>query len=150
MSHQELASRTAQAIFKELRAVLHGKVVLPHDDEYEAAREVWSGGVDHRPTAIARCENPRDVQLALAAARAHNLAVSVRGGGHDWAGRAVRQDGLVIDLSTMRQVTIETESGTAMVSGGALARDVIAAAEPHGLVAVTGACCGAAAEISAL
>lgn len=140
MSQLEVASRTARVAGNALRAVMQGKVVLPVDDDYDAARTVWSGGVDRRPAVIACCESSRDVQLAVTAARTYGLGVSVRGGGHDWAGRAIRQDGLVIDLSPMRQVTIDPESRTALVCGGALAKDVVTAAEPHGLVAVTGAC----------
>lgn len=140
MTDVELAWRTARAAGNALRSVMQGKVVLPPDGEYDAARMVWSGGVDHRPAVIACCETSRDVQLAVTAARTFGLAVSVRGGGHDWLGRAIRHGGLVIDLSGMRQVTINPGIGTALVCGGALAKDVIAAAEPHGLVAVTGAC----------
>jgi hypothetical protein len=140
MSDRELAARTARVAGNALRSIMQGRVVLPADDDYDAARKVWSGGVDHRPAVIARCETPRDVQLAVTAGRTYGLGVSVRGGGHDWAGRAIRHNGLVVDLSAMRQVAISPESGTALVAGGALASDVIAAAEPQGLVAVTGAC----------
>jgi FAD/FMN-containing dehydrogenase len=140
MNDLELASRTARVAGNALRSIMQGRVVLPADDDYGVARTVWSGSVDHRPAVIACCETPRDVQLAVTAARTYGLGVSVRGGGHDWAGRAIRHNGLVIDLTAMRQVTIGPESRTAVVCGGALASDVIAAAEPHGLVAVTGAC----------
>ena len=66
------------------------------------------------------------------------MPLSVRGGGHDWAGRALRPDGLVLDLSGMRRVTVDAEARVATVGGGATAADVIAAAAPHGLAAVTG------------
>jgi FAD binding domain/Berberine and berberine like len=134
------ASWTARVAGKALRSIMQGKVVLPDDDDYAGARTVWNAAVDHRPAVIAQCETAGDVQLAITAARTYGLPVSVRGGGHDWAGRAIRDNGLVIDLSAMRLVTVEPDSGIAIVSGGALAKDVIAAAEPYGLVAVTGAC----------
>jgi hypothetical protein len=78
-----------------------------------------------------------EVQAALQIARAHDLPLSVRGGGHDWAGRALRHGGLVIDLSRMRQVDVDATEKAATVAGGALASDVIAAATPYGLAAVT-------------
>ena len=80
----------------------------------------------------------KDVQAAVRVARTHGLPLSVRGGGHDWAGRALRHDGLVIDLSTMRQVTVDAAGNIATVAGGATAADLMTAAAPHGLAAVTG------------
>ncbi len=74
----------------------------------------------------------------MRAARDHQLPLSVRGGGHDWAGRSVRPDGLVLDLSRMRQVEVETESQLARVAGGATLGDLARAAAPHGLAAATG------------
>jgi hypothetical protein len=81
---------------------------------------------------------PEDVQAAVRAARSHGLPLSVRGGGHDWAGRALRHDGLVIDLSVMRKVTVDAAAKVATVAGGATAADVTAAISEHGLAAVTG------------
>jgi FAD/FMN-containing dehydrogenase len=74
------------------------------------------------------------------AARRHGLPLSVRGGGHDWAGRALRDDGLVIDLTGMRDVTVDPRARVAAVAGGALAKDVAVAAGAHGLVAALGNC----------
>jgi FAD/FMN-containing dehydrogenase len=73
-------------------------------------------------------------------AQHHGLPLSVRGGGHDWAGRALRHGGLVVDLTRMRSVTVDPEKRVATVAGGARVRDVLAAAAPHGLVVVTGNC----------
>ncbi len=122
----------------ELGRSMSGKVALPGDDAYAHARQIWNGAVDHRPALFAFCETTEDVQSALQIARVHGLPLSVRGGGHDWAGRALRPDGLVLDLSGMRRVTIDAEARVATVEGGATAGDVIAAAAPHGLAAVTG------------
>jgi FAD/FMN-containing dehydrogenase len=105
---------------------------------YDAARRVWNGAVNHRPALIVRCETPAQIQSALRAAHSHRLPVSVRGGGHDWAGRAVRHGGLVIDLSGMREVDVYPGSRAASVAGGATATDLIAAAAPYGLAAATG------------
>jgi FAD/FMN-containing dehydrogenase len=73
-------------------------------------------------------------------ARDHHLPLSVRGGGHDWAGRALRPGGLVIDLTGMRQVAVDSKAQTATAGGGATAGEVIAAAASYGLVAATGTC----------
>jgi hypothetical protein len=85
-----------------------------------------------------RCQTHADVQAAVRAARTHGLPLSVRGGGHDWAGRALRDGGLVIDLSGMREVMLDSAARVATVAGGARAADVIAAAAPYGLAAATG------------
>jgi hypothetical protein len=112
--------------------------VLASGPGYEEARRVWNGAVDHRPALIVRPWTAGDVQAAVRAAREHQLPLSVRGGGHDWAGRAVRPRGLVIDLSLMRRVTIDARTRIATVAGGATTADVVAAAAAHGLTAVTG------------
>ncbi|HVJ44041.1 MAG TPA: FAD-binding oxidoreductase [Dongiaceae bacterium] len=135
----DLIATAGLAAARQLRGQMQGSVISPEDSGYAAARRIWNGAVDHRPALFARCETSRDVQLAVQAARQYGVALSVRGGGHDWAGRALRPDGLVIDLSGMRGVEIDTKARTARVEGGALAADLIEAAAPHGLVAVTGA-----------
>jgi FAD/FMN-containing dehydrogenase len=78
------------------------------------------------------------VQAAILAARRYQLLLSVRGGGHDWAGRALRHAGLVIDLTGVRQIVVDAAAQVATVGGGATNGDVIAAAAPHELSAVTG------------
>jgi hypothetical protein len=108
------------------------------NDVYARARRLWNGAVDHYPALFAMCESVDDVQAAVRAARAHDLPLSVRGGGHDWAGRALRHSGLVIDLSEMRRVSVDPRLQVATVEGGVRATNVIAAAAPYGLVAVTG------------
>src|SRR5262249_22510470 len=113
---------------------------LPGDERYDKGTRVWNGAVRHRPKLIAFSKQPEDVQAAVRAARHHGLKLSVRGGGHDWAGRALRDDGLLIDLPGMRDVTIDPRAGVATVAGGALAKDVAAAAGAHGLVAALGNC----------
>ena len=124
----------------ELRARLGPERVLVSGALYDQARRIWNGAVDHEPALIVRAETAAEVRAAVMAGRCHHLPVSVRGGGHDWAGRALRPGGLVIDLTGMRQVAVDTETRTATVGGGATAREVIAAAAPYGLVAATGTC----------
>ena len=83
----------------DLRTTLTGDVIDPADARYDEARRVWNGLIDRRPAVIARCTTRADVVAALAAAGTHRPPVSIRGGGHQIAGSAVCDDGLVIDLS---------------------------------------------------
>ena len=117
---------------------MQGAVVVPGDETYDHARRIWNGAVDRRPALFALCETVHDVQAAVRVSRTHGLALSVRGGGHDWAGRALRHGGLVIDLTRMRQVTVDARARIATVGGGSTAHDLMTAAAPHGLAAVTG------------
>ena len=84
-----------------------GGVIAPDHPEYETARRIWNGMIDKRPVAIARCADAGDVATAVRFAAEHGLPLAVRGGGHNVAGTAVVDDGLVIDLSAMRGVRID-------------------------------------------
>jgi len=127
-----------------LRGQLRGAVLVPGDEGYDGARAVFNGMIDRRPTVIVRCEDPDDVATALAFARAERLQVAVRGGGHNVAGNAVCDGGLVVDLSRMRRVEVDAGAGRARVQGGALWGDVDRAtsahrlATPGGIVSTTG------------
>jgi FAD/FMN-containing dehydrogenase len=132
-------SQSANAAARDLRASMQGSVLLPGDAAYADARTLWNGAVSHQPALIALCKTAEDVQRAIRAARAYRLPLSVHCGEHDWAGRALCHEGLVIDLSEMRYVEVDPRAREATVAGGAQAGDLIAAATPHGLVAVTGA-----------
>jgi FAD/FMN-containing dehydrogenase len=135
-----LKSRNASSCAEELRACISGRVTLPGDEFYDEGCRVWNGAVSRRPAIIALCKRPEDVQAAVRAAQRHGLPLSVRGGGHDWAGRALRDDGLVIDLTGMRDVAVDPRARVATVGGGARAKDVAAAAGAQGLVAALGNC----------
>jgi FAD/FMN-containing dehydrogenase len=128
----------AAAAARDLSAVLDPARVLLPGPAYDKAVRIWNGAVAHRPALIARCETPAEVQAAVGTARARALALSVLGGGHNWAGWAVRDGGLLIDLAGMRQVTVDAPARVATVAGGATEGDVIATTSPHGLAAVTG------------
>jgi FAD/FMN-containing dehydrogenase len=131
-------STTSDAgIAGDLASRISGSVLSPADDGYDAARAVHNGIVDRRPALIVRCRTADDVVAALAFARQGQLEVSVRGGGHNVAGRAVGDGALMIDLSEMRGVTVDPDRRTATVQGGARWHDVNEAAAEHGL-AVTG------------
>jgi FAD/FMN-containing dehydrogenase len=118
----------------ELRASLAGSVVGPEDAGYDAARRCFNALVDRRPAVIARCAGAGDVAAAFAFAREHELEVAVRGGGHNPAGHCVSDDGLVIDLSTMRAVEVDGEARIARSEGGATWLDFDAATQALGLV----------------
>jgi FAD/FMN-containing dehydrogenase len=122
-----------------LEGQLPGRVSRPGDNRYIAATALWAKPIGRMPRAVAHCRTPQDVQLAILAARDSGLSLSVRGGGHDWAGRALC-DGLVIDLSGMNDVLVDADHLTARISGGARASDVLRVTDPRGLVAATGSC----------
>ncbi|HWG02055.1 MAG TPA: FAD-binding oxidoreductase [Trebonia sp.] len=122
----------------ELATYLDRGQVLVGGAGYEAARAVWNGAVDRHPAVIVRPWTRGDVQATIRTAREHQLPLSVRGGGYDWTGRSVRADGLELDLSRMRRVTVDPATRIATVAGGATVADVVAAAAPYGLAAVTG------------
>ncbi|OLT16475.1 FAD-linked oxidase [Pseudonocardia sp. CNS-139] len=105
---------------------------------YDAARRIWNGAVDHRPAVVVRAETAADVQAAVRAARESGLALSVRSGGHGWEGRAVRDGGLVVDMTGMAPGDRPTRRRIATAGGGATSADVADRAATYGLVPVTG------------
>jgi FAD/FMN-containing dehydrogenase len=117
---------------------LSGRVSVPGNDRYATATAIWAKS-DHTPRAIVHCQTAEDVQAAIRAARTCDLPLSVRGGGHDWAGRALC-DGLVVDLSGMNRVDLYLDVGAAKVGGGTRASGLLEAVEPFGMAAVTGSC----------
>jgi FAD binding domain/Berberine and berberine like len=115
-----------------------GGVIAPVDDRYDHARAVWNGSVARRPRLIARCSGTADVAAAVRFARDRDLEIAVRGGGHNVAGTAVCDDGIVIDLSAMRAVTVNSVERTARVQGGALWCDVDHKTQGYGLATTGG------------
>ena len=101
-----------------------GELITPEHADYDDARAVWNGTVDRRPRLIARCTGAADVASAVRFARNCDLEIAVRGGGHNVAGTAVCDDGIVIDLSAMRAVSVDLVDSAALVQGGALWGDV--------------------------
>ena len=123
---------------QRLRELMSGTVLSITEDGYQAAREVWNAAVPHRPAIIACCADAADVESAVRVAVEHGLPLSVKAGGHDWAGRSLRHGGLVLDLSRMRKVTVVPSTRTAVVDGGATIGDLVHASRPLGLSPVTG------------
>ena len=103
----------------EFEARLGGETIRPGDAEYEVARKLWNGMIDKRPTLIVRCSGTADVIASVNLARTHNLLTAVRSGGHNVAGNAIVDGGLVIDLSRMRGVWVDAQNRVARVQGGA-------------------------------
>jgi FAD/FMN-containing dehydrogenase len=122
----------------------HGRVVRPGDADYDDARAVWNGMIERRPALIARCAGVADVVDAVTFARENDLPLSVRGGGHNVAGTAVCDDGLVVDCSGMTAVRVDPEARTAWVQAGATWADLdretqrFGLATPGGVVSDTG------------
>jgi FAD/FMN-containing dehydrogenase len=110
----------------------------PGDSGYELARRVWNGMIDRRPAMIVPCPEPADVAAALRYAQEAGLPVTVRGGGHNVTGSAVADGALMVDLSPMRQLTVDPAAGLAQAGGGALLGDLDAATAPLGLACPTG------------
>ncbi|MFF2556772.1 FAD-binding oxidoreductase [Nocardia sp. NPDC058058] len=128
---------TAGFDIEGLRATIDGVVITPKDAEYDAARQVWSGSFDRRPAVIVQPASAAGVARALLHARRHGLDLTVRGGGHNYAGHAVADDAMLIDLGALASVTVDPAAKTARVGGGATWAQVDAATAEHAL-AVTG------------
>jgi FAD/FMN-containing dehydrogenase len=120
------------------RAEVTGRVIDESDPDYDSARLVWHGAIDHRPALIVRCAGPADVAAAIAFGRERGLEISVRGGGHNPWGVAIAEGGLVIDLSELREVSVNPDTRRAWCGGGATLADLDAATQRHGLAVPTG------------
>lgn len=122
-----------------LRALVRGTVLVPGDAGYDDAAKVWNGMIERRPAAVVRCSGNADVTAALAFAREQQLPVSVRGGGHNVAGNALVDGGVVIDLSPMNGARVDLERRTVRAGGGATLADVDHETQAFGLVTPLGA-----------
>ena len=121
-----------------LRRGFAGQVLLPHEDGYDQARRVWNAMVDRRPAVIARCAGTADVAAAVRFGRSRGLEIGVRGGGHNIAGLAVPQGGLMVDLSLMSTVRVDPGRRRSRVQGGALLGALDRAAQSFGLATTAG------------
>jgi FAD/FMN-containing dehydrogenase len=122
----------------EFRSALRGKLIQASDPEYDASRTIWNAMIDRRPALIVRCAGPADVLAAVNYARNNRIPLAIRGGGHNIAGSALCDDGLVIDLSGMRAVQIDPRRRRAYVEGGATLHDFDHEAQSFGLATPLG------------
>ena len=122
----------------QLREQVHGVVVTPEDEAYEEARKVYNAMIDRRPAIVVQCTNAGDVVSAVDFARENQLGLAVRGGGHSVPGFGTVDDGLVIDLSGMTEVTVDPDRRTARAQGGATWGMFNEATNAHGLATTGG------------
>ena len=120
------------------RNLIEGPVVLPGEPGYDEARAIWNGMFDKKPAIIARCLHPKDVSQSVKYARENQLLIAVKGGGHNSAGNAVCDDGMMIDLSLMQQVEVDPDNQTVKVEGGCLLGRVDEVTQKHGLAVSAG------------
>jgi FAD/FMN-containing dehydrogenase len=119
-------------------STLRGRVLRPGDVGYDDARHVWNAMIDKYPAMIAQCSNASDVAKAVRFAREHGLPLTVKGGGHGVAGKAVTDGGLMIDLSPMQGIAIDAERRVAHVEGGVTWGAFDAATQAAGLATTGG------------
>lgn len=122
---------------RDLAETLTGRALEPGDEGYDEARSVWNARFDRRPDVIARCLDADDVAAAVRWARSDDVQLSVKGGGHSYAGNTVAEGGLLIDLSPVRDIHVDADARTASVGAGVTWRELDAATQEHGL-ATTG------------
>jgi FAD/FMN-containing dehydrogenase len=127
-----------QRAVAELKGDLKGPVIQPANTEYEDARAIFNAMIERRPAIIAQCTDPDDVATAIQFARDLQLEIAVRGGGHSVAGMSLTDGGLVIDLRRMNDVTVDPDTKTVRVGGGATVGDLDRATQPYGLVTTGG------------
>jgi FAD/FMN-containing dehydrogenase len=120
-------------VYRALRQQFRGDLLRPHDPQYEPARGIWNGMVARRPALIARCADVPDVQAAVRTAAASGVLTAVRCGGHSLAGFGTCDDGMVIDLSSMREVVVDQAARRCRFAGGCLLGTVDAATQKEGL-----------------
>ncbi|WP_292698436.1 FAD-binding oxidoreductase [Nostoc sp. NMS2] len=117
---------------------MKGHVVLPDDPSYDEVREIWNAMIDRRPAVIVQCAEADDIPHVIKFARENGLEISIRGAGHNIAGNAVCDNGVMIDLSTMTNVRIDAQKRRAYVEPGATLGNFDSSAQVHGLATPVG------------
>lgn len=125
-------------IIDSFRTRLRGALLLPGEPGYDEGRAIWNAMIDRRPALIVRCLGVADVISAVSFARENGLTLSIKGGGHNIAGLAVCDGGVMLDMSLMRGVWVDPDAGTARAQVGCLLGDVDRETQVHGLAAVLG------------
>ncbi len=123
---------------QDFKAHLHGELIGPGDDGYDSARRVWNGMIDKHPALIARCADVSDVVAAVQFARAQELSVAVRGGGHSFSGNGTCDGGLVIDLSPMKRVQVDPVQRVAWAQAGLTIGEFVRETQAFGLATPVG------------
>ena len=126
------------AKIEKLKEDFKGEVLLPGNEAYEGARKIWNAMIDKHPALIARCADTSDVVRAVNFGRDNGLLIAVRGGGHNIAGKALCDDGIVIDLSQMKASSVDPAGRRVIIEGGATLADLDAATQAHGLATPLG------------
>jgi FAD/FMN-containing dehydrogenase len=124
---------------KHFLANFDGEVILPEDQRYDSARRIWNGAVEHHPALIVRPRSAEAVSRAVLFANEKKMSLSILGGGYDWAGRSVRSQALVVDLSELSGVDLSVEADVARVGGGTRGKELLQQADRAGVAAVAGA-----------
>ncbi len=133
-----------ESVVARLQSQLRGEVLQPSDESYDKARKVWNGMIDKKPALIVRCASADDVVAVVSFARENGILLAVRGGGHNVAGTAVADGGLVVDLSPMKGVQVDPERHTVRAEGGVTIGELdeetqkFGLATPMGVVSETG------------
>ena len=122
----------------KLQEGFRGEIITPDNPAYDAARKVYNAMIDKHPAVIARCADIADIMAAVSFGRENNLLTAIRGGGHNAGGLGICHDGLVIDLSRMKNVHVDLKSGTARVAPGCVWGDVDHAAHAFGMATPSG------------
>jgi FAD/FMN-containing dehydrogenase len=124
--------------YETLQHALPGQVLVPGDAEYDEARRIWNAMIDRRPALIVRCSRASDVATVIRFARQRGLELAIRGGGHNIAGSALCDDGVVLDMSRLYDVVVDTGRARALVAPGATLGQVDAATQTYGLATPLG------------
>jgi FAD/FMN-containing dehydrogenase len=130
--------KTIEIDKSEIDHALSGEIIMPDAENYDEARTIWNGMIDKSPGLIVRVTNDQDVAKAINFARTHSILLAIKSGGHNIAGKALVDGGLVIDFSGMREVAVNLTQKTVKVAPGATLADVDQATVPHALVVPTG------------
>ncbi|MEO6353740.1 MAG: FAD-dependent oxidoreductase, partial [Burkholderiaceae bacterium] len=126
------------SLIEDFRATLRGPLLLPDTPGFDEARVVWNAMIDRRPALIVRCAGTADVVACVNFAREHGLLLAVRGGGHNIAGNAVCDGGLMLDMSLMKSVWVDPEARLGYVEAGATLADFDHEAQAYGLATPLG------------
>ena len=127
-----------EANFEDFKAQIRGDVILPESDNYHEARKVYNGMIDKHPGVIVKCVDAADVSACVNYGRQQNLLIAVRGGGHNGGGLGICDEGMVIDLSGIKYIRVDTNDNTVRVGGGNLWGEVDHATHPFGLAVPAG------------